>query len=192
MKVVAVFFFGMLLAGTVTAAVYKCTGADGKIEFGDKPCAGADSEAVALQYNTIDMASGEPNSAKAAKKKSVRKAAADAKQTPDASKASGKNASRSAKTSVSSKNVEKANERRFIREGMTTAEVRSRIGSPDSQEAGVCRERTKVNSKNQVKTVRDLCEKCWVYDPADGDPQTLTRVCFQNSQVSSIERKVVR
>ncbi|MCL2298242.1 MAG: DUF4124 domain-containing protein [Proteobacteria bacterium] len=197
MKAVIVFLLWALMATPALAAVYKCTGADGKIEFSDKPCEGTNSEPMELQYNTFEGVKSEPESAKTSKKKSARKTAAtdeksvDAseKTSSDTSKTSRKKTSSAAKTTVTTKN---ANERRFIREGMTAAEVRSRIGAPDSQEGGACRERTMVTSKKQLKTVRDLCEKCWIYDPAEGDPQTRTHVCFRNNEVSSVERKVVR
>ena len=238
MKTAVVFLLWMLMVSAASAAVYKCTGADGKIEFSDQPCAGAESEAMNLQYNTIGDSGlgagmtasqvrqtwGEPDTIKTSKKKKGAReewryqrdgytqkvvlvdgrvtevskqssGGAVLKSTSDAAPRSSKSSSTktsAAKTSAADKRAEKVGERRFIREGMSTGEVRSRIGSPDSREDGSCREWTKVNSKNQMKTVRDLCEKCWVYDPAEGDPQTQTQVCFQNSRVSSVKRTVIR
>jgi hypothetical protein len=197
MKAAMVFLLCALMAGTASAEVYKCTGADGKIEFSDKPCEGMNSELMELKDNTFEGAKNEPDSAKASKKKPARKATsadgkpaeASGKTSSDKPKTPKKKTSSATKKSEATKN---ANERRFIREGMTAAEVRSRIGASDSQEGGACRERTMVTSKKQLKTVRDLCEKCWIYDPAEGDPQTRTHVCFRNNQVSSVERKVVR
>jgi hypothetical protein len=188
MKAAVVFLLWVLMAGTASASVYKCSGADGKIVFSDKPCEGMNSEPMELQYNTFEGAKGESDSA-ASKKKAARKTApADEKSK----KVATKKTSAAAKKSTTEKRTGNANERRFIREEMKAAEVRSRIGAPDSQEAGACRERTMVTSKKQLKTVRDLCEKCWVYDPAEGDPQVRTLVCFRNGEVSSVERKVVR
>ncbi|MDR2016021.1 MAG: DUF2845 domain-containing protein [Burkholderiales bacterium] len=184
------------------------------------PKAGALQTQVAMGQVTIGMTAsqvrqawGEPDGIKTSKKKngareewSYRRDGQSQKVTlvngevtevskqtsSSASKSSAKNAAKTEKTSTAKKNTGKADERRFVREGMTTAEVRARIGAPDSRESGTCRERTMVNSKKQLKTTRDLCDNCWVYEPAEGDPQTRTQVCFQNGQVSSIERKVVR
>ncbi len=242
MKAAMVFFVWIVMTGMALAAVYKCTGAGGKIEFSDKPCAGMDSEPMALRYDApgdpeigalqnqvamgqvaigmtasqVKQAWGEPDKVRTAKKKSVKqgkseeewnyrrdgksqkvtlidgKVAEVSNQTSSgASGAAAKNTKGGTKTSAA-KRTGKANERRFIREGMTASEVRSRIGAPDSREAGACRERTMVSSKKQLKTVRDLCENCWVYEPTEGDSQTRTHVCFQNGEVSSIERKVAR
>ncbi|MCL2871442.1 MAG: DUF4124 domain-containing protein [Betaproteobacteria bacterium] len=238
MKTTVVFLLWTLMMGTASAAVYKCTGADGKIEFSDKSCAGAESEAMNLQYNTfgdpglsagmtasqVRQTWGEPDTIKTSKKKkgareewryqrdgySQKVVLVDGRVTEISKQAAGGAMSHStsdsaprlskspstkasaAKTSEASKRAEKVGERRFIRKGMSAGEVRSRIGTADSREDGNCRERTKVNSQNQMKTVRDLCEKCWVYDPAEGDPQTQTQVCFQNSRVSSVKRTVIR
>ncbi|MDR0250966.1 MAG: DUF4124 domain-containing protein [Burkholderiales bacterium] len=43
MKAVVIFLLWVLMTGSVSAAVYKCTGADGKIGFSDKPCVSADT-----------------------------------------------------------------------------------------------------------------------------------------------------
>ncbi|MDR2172608.1 MAG: DUF4124 domain-containing protein [Burkholderiales bacterium] len=187
-----IFLLCMLMAGTASASVYKCTGADGKIEFSDKPCEGKNSEPMDLQYNTFSGAEGKPDSAKAKTSKKKKTAETTDQKSSSDSKSPKKKTSSSAKTTTPTKRTGKTSERRFIREGMTTAEVRARIGDFDSREDGACRERTMVTSKKQLKTVRDLCEKCWIYDPAEGDPQTRTHVCFQNGKVSSVARKVVR
>ncbi len=85
----------------------------------------------------------------------------------------------------------KAGERRFIREGMTKAEVRAKIGAPDVQAPGECAKRFTV-SKNQIKATKSNCENCWDYPPAAMDPQTRTRICFIDNQVSSVHRLVER
>lgn len=67
-----------------------------------------------------------------------------------------------------------AAERRHVREGMTEGEVLARLGSPDfaSPKAG--------------RKAR------WTYLPAAGDPQTITLVRFEDGQVATVERRVVR
>ncbi|MDR0771225.1 MAG: DUF4124 domain-containing protein [Burkholderiales bacterium] len=95
--------------------------------------------------------------------------------------------------------VKDANERRFIREGMTSVEVHSRIGEPDSRARVSCRTETLYNPVGltgewlpEIQTTREVCEDCWVYNPAAGDPQIETTVCFMNGQASSVTRRVVR
>lgn len=41
------------LSQTAAAAVYKCTGADGKVEFRDFPCAGKTGQKVEIKPNTV-------------------------------------------------------------------------------------------------------------------------------------------
>ncbi|MDR2710702.1 MAG: DUF4124 domain-containing protein, partial [Burkholderiales bacterium] len=107
----------MAMAGTVSAAVYKCTGDDGKVEFSDTPCAGKDSEAMDLQYNTIGDSDGGKASKSAARSSS--------KKESSGSKPAKKSSAKTAKTSAANKYAKDGSERRFIGHGMTTTEVRS-------------------------------------------------------------------
>lgn len=66
-------------------------------------------------------------------------------------------------------------ERKFLRMGMTPAEVMARVGSPDMQLSG----RRKEGQQ-------------WSYLPAAGDADTLTTVTFAGGTVSRVERRVVR
>ena len=68
-----------------------------------------------------------------------------------------------------------AAERRFIRAGMSEAEVVMRIGTPD------------VDSKGRGKNGRR-----WAYLPAAGDPNTMTTVTIAGGTVVDVERKVTR
>ena len=68
-----------------------------------------------------------------------------------------------------------AAERRFIRPGMSEAEVVMRIGRPD------------VDSKGRGKT-----GKRWSYLPVAGDPDTMTTVMIAGGTVVEVERKVAR
>ncbi|MDR0250029.1 MAG: DUF4124 domain-containing protein [Burkholderiales bacterium] len=165
-----VFILVALFVTAANATVYKCTSADGKIEFSDKPCMGADSAPMYLPNNTFTSTTAIDGT------------------FVDASGQKSSSASNAAKTAEATKRTGSVNERRFIREGMTAADVRSRIGSPDSQEAGIDCGWTTVNGERLWRTG---CE-CWIYDPAAGDPQTRTDVCFQDGRVSSVNRKVVR
>lgn len=49
MRIIAALVLASLCT-TAQAATYKCTGPDGSTTFSDKPCAGQDSEEVAVDY----------------------------------------------------------------------------------------------------------------------------------------------
>ncbi len=72
----------------------------------------------------------------------------------------------------------KAAERRFIRTGMSEAEVLRRIGKP-AVDGHVGRKQGKDG-------------KHWSYLPAAGDPDTITTLTIVGGQVANVERKVVR
>lgn len=72
----------------------------------------------------------------------------------------------------------KAAERRFIRTGMSEAEVLRRIGKP-AVDGHVGRKQGKDG-------------KHWSYLPAAGDPDTITTLTIVAGQVANVERKVVR
>jgi hypothetical protein len=71
----------------------------------------------------------------------------------------------------------KAAERRFIRTGMSEAEVLRRIGKPEVD--GPVSRKLKGG-------------KHWSYLPAAGDPDTITTLTIVGGQVANVERKVVR
>lgn len=73
----------------------------------------------------------------------------------------------------------KAEERRFLREGMEEAEVIHKIGPPSIRNQGPA-----PSGRGKVKR--------WVYLPAAGDPDTITTVMFQQGKVVAVERKVAR
>ena len=68
-----------------------------------------------------------------------------------------------------------AAERKHLRSGMTAGEVRARIGAPDST-AGTKRGKTER----------------WTYQPAPGDPETITTVTISGGIVTDVERRVVK
>src|ERR1700682_6543913 len=72
----------------------------------------------------------------------------------------------------------KAAERRFIRTGMSEAEVLRRIGKP-AVGGHVGRQRGKGGER-------------WSCVPAAGDPDTITTLTIVGGQVANVERKVVR
>jgi len=68
-----------------------------------------------------------------------------------------------------------AAERRHLRSGMTAAEVRLRVGAPDG-----------TASMKRTKSER------WTYQPAAGDPETITSVTLVDGVVTGVERTVVK
>ncbi|MDQ5888283.1 MAG: hypothetical protein RL210_2516 [Pseudomonadota bacterium] len=72
-----------------------------------------------------------------------------------------------------------ASERKFIREGMSEAEVLQHIGKPDSES---------VDSGGGAK----LVEKRWIYLPAPRDSQTLTTVTLRAGKVVAVSRQIAR
>jgi hypothetical protein len=68
-----------------------------------------------------------------------------------------------------------AGARKFIRQGMTEAEVLAKIGRPDATAGG--------SKQHQGR---------WSYLPADGDPDTVTTITFSGGSVSDVSRKVVK
>ena len=67
-------------------------------------------------------------------------------------------------------------ERKYLRTGMSQAEVVARVGEPDMRSSGT--------SARQGPR--------WSYLPNERDPQTITTLTFSNGVVSNVERRVVR
>lgn len=72
-----------------------------------------------------------------------------------------------------------AEERRFIREGMSEGEVLMKIGRPDSESN---------DSGGGAKT----SQKRWIYLPAQGDPHTMTTIVIRDGKVVEVSRQVSR
>ncbi len=166
----------MICPLAASGAIYKCQTSDGGTEFRDYPCDDGESTPMDLSYD-------QPEPAK--KKTTTRIKRADT--ATETKKSTAKKS-----TSKPDERELKAGERRFIREGMTQAEVYARIGAPKTRAKGECVERFTVSKKNQIKATKSDCESCWDYPPAPADPQTRTRVCFRSDKVSSVHRLVER
>jgi hypothetical protein len=139
--------------------VYKCSGGGGVV-YQDAPCSpGTELRNFATDPPSLSVIPGTP---------APRTAPAPAASTK-AERAAESNRARTAKN-----NDAKANQRRFIQVGMSTAEVIERIGRPD------------VDARNlRGKGFR------WSYLPKDGDPNTITTVTLVDGRVADVERKVV-
>ena len=68
-----------------------------------------------------------------------------------------------------------ASERKFIRTGMTEAEVLAKLGQPDMTVGG--------KNSNPVR---------WTYMPAPGDPEMITSVTLSKGTVTEVDRKTVK
>lgn len=80
-------------------------------------------------------------------------------------------------------------ERKFIREGMSEADVLAKLGSPDHKSTASLDD-TYSSSAKTKKSKRKA--KVWTYFPALGDSQTTTIVMIANNKVVKVERKVAR
>ena len=68
-----------------------------------------------------------------------------------------------------------ASERKFIRTGMSEAEVLAKLGQPDMTVGG--------RNGNPAR---------WTYMPAPGDPEMITSVTLSKGTVTEVDRKAVR
>ena len=152
---------GLLLAGGARATVYKCAGDFGEIIYQESPCPKGrelrnfDTDppeiTVLPAYTAPVPPRAAPPERPARDTRSMQGDAAPGKLTGDAAS------------------------RKFIRQGMTEAEVLAKIGRPDATAGG--------NKQHQGR---------WSYLPADGDPDTVTTITFAGGTVSDVSRKIVK
>ena len=144
------------------ATLVKCQGDQGNVIYQDTPCKpgmelrNLDTDPATL--SVVPWSSAAPTPPAVAPRT---RAARVARRPPDEKISSGK-----------------AAERRFIRTGMSEAEVLRRIGKPE-MDGHVGRKQGKDG-------------KHWSYLPAAGDPDTITTLTIVGGQVANVERKVVR
>jgi hypothetical protein len=139
------------------AGVYKCTGDKGVV-YQDTACApGKELRNLEADPATLSVVPGTP-----VPRHSATLSAAGSKPAR----------TREVKTRSRGGN---AAERKFLRTGMTEAEVLQKIGRPDMQ----------ANARRKEG-------RQWSYLPVADDVDTLTTVTFAGGKVSSVERKVVR
>ncbi len=147
----------LVLTLPAQAGVYKCAAEKRAVVYQDSPCAeGRELRNLETDPATLSVVPGTPVPRSAAKSLPAEKPA-----------------------KVRTANVRvrggDPGERRFLRTGMTQAEVLHRIGRPDMQ----------LNSRRKEGMQ-------WSYLPAAGDADTLTTVTFAGGMVTRVERKVVR
>ncbi len=143
------------------ATVYKCTGAAGSVVYQDSSCAaGTELRNFATDPPTLSIIPG------------VTPARPPA--TPPASSAKARG-DRVAIPVRARESVGNAGDRRYIRVGMSQAEVLQRVGRPD------------VDARNP----RGKGQR-WSYLPRSGDANTITTVTLVDGKVADVERKIVR
>jgi hypothetical protein len=147
----------------VAASVFKCAGDKGDVVYQDAPCSTGrelrnfDSDPppiTVLPATQIGTAAAAPAAPRGGSDRS-------AKPTRDSASQEGDD--------------RRAAERKFVRSGMSEAEVLHRLGRPDVT-SGSGRKRSKR----------------WAYLPRPGDPGTMTTLTLQDGSVTDVERKVVR
>jgi hypothetical protein len=147
----------LALACGAHANVYKCQDKSGGITYQEEPCA-AGRELRNFDDDPPDLSVIHDAAARAPA------AAAPPRDT---------------RTLQGDKTIGKVNgdaaARKFVRAGMTEAEVLARIGRPDA---------TSGASKSR--------QTRWSYLPAEGDPDTVTSITFSAGTVSEVSRKVVK
>ena len=143
------------------ADVYKCKGDSGPV-YQEMPCAkGKELRNFQLDPPEITVLPSQPRANVAPAGKAPAEKAADAKP----------NGAKPGKSALAGD----ASERKFLRTGMTEAEVLAKLGQPDMT----------VGGKNG-KAAR------WTYMPAPGDPEMITSVTLSKGTVTEVDRKAVR
>ena len=139
------------------AAVYKCQGDGGVVVYQEAPCPpGRELRNFDADPPDLSVIHG-----------GVARAAPAADKPRD---------SRTIQGDVTiGKAVGEATARKFIRAGMTEAEVLAKIGRPDATSGGSGARQTR-----------------WSYLPAPDDPDTVTTITFAGGSVSEVTRKVVK
>jgi len=149
-----------LAASTAGAALVKCAGDKGGVVYQDVPCpSGRELRDLEADPATLSVVPGTP-----------------VPSTPEA-KPSRPRSVKQATTRAFPRHRRSGNaeERRFIRNGMSEAEVIMRIGRPD------------VTTKGGAKAPQR-----WSYLPVAGDADTVTTLTLAGGKVVEVERRVAR
>jgi hypothetical protein len=152
------------LALPVGASVFKCAGDKGEVVYQDAPCStGRELRNFDSDPPPITVLPSTPAAAAAAERAAAR---GGSERTEKSGRGEG---------ARQQGDDDRAAERKFVRSGMSEAEVLHRLGRPD------------VTSGSGRKN-----SKRWAYLPRPGDPGTMTTLTLQGGSVTDVERKVVR
>jgi hypothetical protein len=144
------------------ATMVKCRGDQGSVIYQDTPCKpGMELRNLDTDPATVSVVPWASTATTPPAAAPRTRGAEVARRPPDQKISSGK-----------------AAERRFIRTGMSEAEVLRRIGKPEAD--------------GHVGRKQGKGGKHWSYLPSPGDPDTITTLTIVGGQVANVERKVVR
>jgi hypothetical protein len=160
--------FGGPAALPAAADVFKCRGDAVSPVYQDTPCAKGrelrDFQADPPNVSVVPFAKGAPAASVAPARTTTRH-----KTDSDSAHA----AKPHGKPGIAPGN---AGERRFLRSGMSDAEVIARVGPPDIRTGN-------IDSRGGAR---------WSYLPTDGDPGMITTLHFRAGVVADVERKPAR
>ena len=141
------------------SSVFKCAAEKGDVVYQDVPCSAGselrnfDTDPPALTVIPSTPVAGSPP-ARSASERAEKPGRDSARRDADDRRAS---------------------ERKFVRSGMSEAEVLQRLGRPDVTTGGSQR-----------------AGRRWAYLPRPGDPDTMTTLTLQGGSVTDVDRKLVR
>jgi len=142
------------------ASVFKCAADKGEVVYQDVPCgAGRELRNFDTDPPAITVLPSTP----------VAAAPAAARSRSERAEKPGRDNARN------EADDRRAGERKFVRTGMSEAEVLQRLGRPDVTTGGSQR-----------------AGRRWAYLPRPGDPDTMTTLTLQGGSVTDVDRKLVR
>jgi hypothetical protein len=156
----AIFLTLPWIALPAAASVFKCADEKGEVVYQDVPCGTGrelrnfDTDPPALTVLPSTPAAAAPAAPKRGSERAEKPSRDAARRDADDRRAS---------------------ERKFVRSGMTEAEVLQRLGRPDVTTGGSQRSGRR-----------------WAYLPRPGDPDTMTTLTLQGGSVTDVDRKLVR
>lgn len=156
----AVFLSLMWVAPPAAASVFKCAAEKGDVVYQDVPCGNG------RELRNFDT---DPPALTVIPSTPVATAPATARNGSDRGEKPGRDSARQ------QADDRRAGERKFVRSGMSEAEVLQRLGRPDVTTGGSQRSGRR-----------------WAYLPRPGDPDTMTTLTLQGGSVTDVDRKLVR
>lgn len=162
-----------LASAPAGAEVYKCAGEGRAPVYQEMPCAPG-KELRNFQTDPPPITILPPQSRPGATTPAAKSAPTAGAKAGDA-KTNETKAGSDARPGKSTIVAGDASERKFVRLGMTEAEVLAKLGQPDMS--------TGSRTGGAVR---------WTYMPAPGDPETVTALTLAKGTVVDIERKVVK
>jgi hypothetical protein len=156
------------------AGVYKCLGEDGRPFYQEEACPAGrelrDFEKDPANVSIVPFAVPRSASGGTGRSAAERHQGGNATEPHRAGNATGKHVQPQRASTAKGD----ATQRRFIRVGMSEAEVVALVGTPD------------MTAGRGRKGLR------WTYMPVPDDRDTITNLVFENGHVADVERKVVR